>query len=111
MHAQVAAAAFGGPEEMFLPNPDLMWLDGLRCYAGEADGRPVTTALSVTTGEFSGIFNVATEPAYQGHGFGAAVTARALADGVIAGAAWSWLHSTKEGYLVYRSLGFRTLET
>jgi hypothetical protein len=57
VHAKVAAAAFGCPEEMFLPSPDLMWLDGLSCYVGEADGRPVATALSVTAGEFTGIFN------------------------------------------------------
>ena len=111
MHARVAAAAFGSPEEMFLRSPGLMSLDGLRCYVGEADGRPVTTAVSVTAGEFTAIFNVATEPAYQGRGFGTAVTARALADGVIAGAAWAWLQSSEEGYLVYRSLGFRTIET
>jgi GNAT superfamily N-acetyltransferase len=111
VHAKVAAAAFGCPEEMFLPGPGLMWLDGLRCYAGQADGRTVATALSVTAGEFTGIFNVATEPAYRGRGFGTAVTARAVADGVLAGAAWCWLQSSPEGYPVYRDLGFRTIET
>jgi ribosomal protein S18 acetylase RimI-like enzyme len=111
VHAKVAAAAFGCPEEMFLPSPDLMWLDGLRCYVGEADGRPVATALSVTAGEFTGIFNVATEPAYRGRGFGTAVTARAVADGLLAGAACCWLQSSEEGYPVYRDLGFRTIET
>ena len=111
VHAKVAAAAFGCPEEMFLPVPGLLWLEGLRCYAGQADGRTVATALSVTAGEFTGIFNVATEPAYRGRGFGTAVTARAVADGVLAGAAWCWLQSTPEGYPVYRDLGFRTIET
>ena len=111
MHAKVAAAAFGCPEEMFLPSPGLMWLDGLRCYVGEADGRPVATALSVTAGEFTGIFNVATEPAYRGRGFGTAITARAVADGVLASATWCWLQSSQEGYPVYRDLGFRTIET
>jgi ribosomal protein S18 acetylase RimI-like enzyme len=111
VHARVAAAGFGCPEEMFLPSLDLMWLDGLRCYVGEADGRPVATAISVTAGEFTGIFNVATEPAYRGRGFGTAVTARAIADGVLAGAPWCWLQSSEEGYPVYRGLGFRTIET
>jgi ribosomal protein S18 acetylase RimI-like enzyme len=111
VHAKVAAAAFGCPEEMFLPDPDLMWLDGVRCYVGETDGRPVATALSVTLGEFTGIFNVATEPAYRGRGFGTAVTARAVADGGLAGATWCWLQSSEEGYPVYRDLGFRTIET
>jgi GNAT superfamily N-acetyltransferase len=110
-HAQVAAAAFGGPEELFRPSPGLLGLKGLRCYVGEVDGQPVATALSVTAGEFTAIFNVATEPAYQGRGFGTAVTGRAVADGVLAGAAWSWLQSTKEGYSLYRGLGFQTIET
>lgn len=109
-HARVAAAAFGGPEEMFLPSPDLMRLDGLRCYVGQADGRPVATALSVTVGEFTAIFNVATDPAFRRRGFGTALTARAVADGVLAGAAWCWLQASDEGYPVYRDLGFRTIE-
>ena len=111
VHAKVAAAAFGAPEEMFLASPDLMWLDGLRCYVGEADGRTVATSLSVTAGEFTGIFNVATEPAYRGRGFGTDLTARAVADGVLAGAAWCWLQSSEEGYPIYRHLGFQTIET
>jgi GNAT superfamily N-acetyltransferase len=111
VHAKVAAAAFGCPEDMFLPDASLMWLDGLRCYAGEADGRTVATALSVTAGEFTGIFNVATEPAYRGRGFGSAITAWAVADGVEAGAAWCWLQSSEKGHPVYRDLGFRTIET
>jgi ribosomal protein S18 acetylase RimI-like enzyme len=111
VHAKVAAAAFGGPEEMYMPSPDLMRPAGVRCYVGEADGRPVATALSVTVGEFTGIFSVATAPAYRRRGFGTAVTARAVADGVLAGAAWCWLQASDDGYPVYRNLGFRTIET
>jgi GNAT superfamily N-acetyltransferase len=110
-HAKVAAAAFGGPDETFLPSRDLLWLDGVRCYVCEADGRAVATALSVTVGEFTAIFNVGTEPAYRGRGFGTAVTARAVADGVLAGALWCWLQASDDGYPIYRDLGFRTTET
>ena len=110
-HAKVAAAAFGGPEAMFLPSRDLLWLDGVRCYVAEANGRPVATALGVTAGEFTAIFNVATEPTYRRRGFGTALTARAVADGVLAGASWCWLQASDAGYPVYRNLGFRTIET
>jgi N-acetylglutamate synthase len=111
VHARVAAAAFGGPEEMFLLSPDLLRLDGVRCYMGEADGRTVATCVGVTVGEFTEILSVATDPAFRRRGFGTAVTARAVADGVLAGAAWCWLQASDDGYPVYRALGFRTIET
>lgn len=111
VHARVAAAGFGVPEELILPTPDLMRVDGLRGYVGEADGRPVATALGLTAGEFTAVYTVATDPAFRRRGFGTALTARAVADGVLAGAAWCWLQSSAAGYQVYRSLGFQTIET
>jgi GNAT superfamily N-acetyltransferase len=77
-HAELVAAAFGGQEEMFLFSPDLLRFDGFRCYVGEADGRPVATAVGVTIGEFTEILNVATDPAGRRRGFGTAVIARAV---------------------------------
>jgi N-acetylglutamate synthase len=108
---KVAAAVFGATEETFLPSLDLLALDGLRCYLGEADGQPVATAVSVTTGQFTAIYSVATDPAFRRRGFGTALTARAVADGALAGAAWCWLKASASGYPVYRDLGFRTIET
>jgi len=113
LHATVAAAGFETGEEPFrqLVTPGALRLPGMRCYLGEADGRPVTTGIGVTLGAFVGIFNVATPPAQRRHGYGAAVTARAVTDGLAAGAAWSWLQSSPPGYRVYESLGFQTLES
>ena len=71
----------------------------------------MTTGIGVTLGAFVGIFNVATPPAQRRRGYGAAVTARAVTDGLAAGAAWSWLQSSPPGYRVYESLGFQTLES
>jgi N-acetylglutamate synthase len=110
VHARVAAAAFGGPAEAFLPSPELIRLDGARCYVGEVAGQPVATALGVTAGEFSVILNVATVPWFRRRGFGTAVTARAVGDGILAGAAWCWLEASEEGYPVFRNLGFRPIE-
>jgi hypothetical protein len=113
LHVRLAAAGFGAPQEPFrqLVTPDALGLPEVRCYLGEADGRPVTTGIGVTLGACVGIFNVATPPADRRHGYGAAVTARAVADGLAAGATWSWLQSSPPGYPVYQQLGFRTVES
>jgi N-acetylglutamate synthase len=113
LHAGVAAAGFEAPEEPFrqLVTPEVLRLPGVRCYLGEVSGRPVTTGMGVTLAAFVGIFNIATPPADRRRGYGAAVTARAVTDGLAAGARWSWLQSSAAGYPVYERLGFRTIES
>ncbi|MFZ2058493.1 MAG: GNAT family N-acetyltransferase [Acidimicrobiales bacterium] len=112
LHAQAAAAGFEWPVEAFvhLLTPAFLALPGMRCYLGEVDGEPVTTGFGVTLGSCVGIFDVATPPAQRRRGYGAAVTARAVADGLAAGAKWAWLQSSEQGYPVYERLGFRTAE-
>ena len=113
MHADVAAAGFEAPEQLFrqLITADVLGLQGVRCYVGEVGGQAVTTGMGVTLGASVGVFSIATPPAYRGHGYGAAITGRAVADGLAAGAKWSWLQSTPIGYPTYYRLGFRTVET
>ena len=113
LHAQVAAAGFGIEADVFLHmvSPGLLELDTVRCYLGEADGQLATTAISMTCGTSAGIFNVATVPGFRGRGFGAAVSARAVADALALGATSCWLQSSPQGYPLYRKLGFRTIET
>ena len=57
------------------------------------------------------LFNIATVPADRGRGYGAAVTARAVSDGLAAGASWSWLQSSPSGYRVYERLGYQAIES
>jgi N-acetylglutamate synthase len=110
--AAVGAAGFGVTEDTFLraAGPDLLRLASVRCYTGEVDGQPVTTSLSLTLGGFTGIFNVATLPAWRGRGFGTAITARAVADGLAAGSRWCWLEATHAGLTAYRTVGFKAIE-
>jgi predicted GNAT family acetyltransferase len=70
----------------------------------------VTTGLGVTIDTSVGIFNIATPPEFRRRGYGAAVTARAITDGLEAGATWAWLQSSAIGLRVYEALGFRTSE-
>lgn len=112
LHALIAAAGFEEEPEHFmrLLPPVVLNLDGVRAYVGEVDGEIVTTALGMTHAGNVGIFNVATPPEHRRRGYGAAVTARAAADGFAAGASWAWLQSSTAGYRVYEALGFRTVE-
>lgn len=112
LHVDVAAAGFEVPAAIFeqLITPRLLANPEVRIYVGEVDGQPVTTALGVTLDDHVGIFNVATPPEHRGRGFGAAVTARVVNDGLQAGATWSWLQSSPSGHGIYERLGFRTLE-
>jgi N-acetylglutamate synthase len=112
LHPLIAAAGFEEAPEHFmrLLPPFVLNLDGVRAYVGEVDGEVVTTALGMTRAGNVGIFNVATPPEHRRRGYGAAVTARAAADGFAAGATWAWLQSSTAGYRVYEALGFRTVE-
>jgi len=91
--------------------PAVLALPGVRCYVGEVDGQPVTTGMGIRLGPSVGVFGIATLPARRGLGYGAAVTARAVADGLTAGAQWSWLQSSAAGHGVYVRLGFTDIES
>jgi GNAT superfamily N-acetyltransferase len=112
LHVQVAAAGFGAPSEVFAPlaTPATLRTPGVRCYIGEADGVAVTTGLGVTIGDLVAVFNIATPEEHRGRGYGAAVTAAVVQDGLSHGATGAWLQSSEAGYGIYQRLGFTTVE-
>ena len=112
LHAELAAVGFGAPVEAFLQlmTPSVLAVPGVRCYVGAVGDQPVTTGLGVTLGSYVAIFNIATPPEHRRRGYGAAITARTVADGLDAGAKWAWLQSSESGYPIYKRLGFRTAE-
>ena len=112
LHAQTAAAGFGGNVDHFLRllPPPVMSAYGLRAYVGEVEGQVVTTALGVTRGKSVGVFNVATPAEHRRRGYGAAITARTVQDGLAAGARWAWLQSSAASQRLFEGLGFETLE-
>jgi ribosomal protein S18 acetylase RimI-like enzyme len=109
----VAAEGFGVPPDLFAPLYDESFarLDGFHYYLGRAGGVDVTTAAGYTVGGAVGIFNVATPEQHRGHGYGAAITAKAVSDGFHAGAEFAWLQSSPIGHSVYRRIGFRDVGT
>jgi len=112
LHCEVAGPAFGAPAELFaqVVTAEVLGLGEVRAYLGEAGGEPVATAISVAIDDAAGIFNVATLDHCRRHGYGAAITARAVDDARRGGASWAWLQSSEAGYGVYQRLGFVTIE-
>jgi ribosomal protein S18 acetylase RimI-like enzyme len=112
-HVRVATAAFGVPQEKYLPMfpMELMSLGSTRCYAGELNGRPVSTGVGFSARGHTAVFSIATLPEFQGRRFGSAITARVVADGLANGSSYCWLTSSEAGYPVYRNLGFQVIET
>lgn len=111
-HNDVSARGFGAPVELLeqLITPEVIATQGSRFYVGEAEGVPVTTGSGMTGSDAVGVFNIATPEEHRGRGYGAAVTARAVSDGLTAGAAWAYLQSSEAGYRIYQTLGFDTVE-
>ena len=112
LHASILASGFDAPVELFelLMTPAVLSLPAARCYVGNVEQEPVTTAFGFTERDHVGIYNVATVPGHRGRGYGTAITARAVLDGFTSGASVAYLQSSVAGYRVYERLGFRTLE-
>lgn len=112
VHNRIAAHGFDVPEEAFeqLITPEVLRTPRARCYIGEVDGEAVATGVGYRSGPFVGIFNVATPLEFRRRGYGAAITARAVRDGLDDGAQSAFLQSSRDGYGVYVRLGFRTVE-
>lgn len=108
----ILAGCFGTPKELF----DEFWahlrkLPEASLYIGrQADGAIVSTAVAFTLDGATGVFNVATPTEHRGHGYGSALTSRAVRDGFDAGSEFAFLQSSELGHGVYKRLGFREVE-
>lgn len=79
-------------------------------YVGYVDGEPVSTAAVIEGAGVLGVYNVATVPGFQRHGYGEAVMRHAVADRQRAlGIARVILQSTPAGYRLYERMGFRAV--
>jgi ribosomal protein S18 acetylase RimI-like enzyme len=88
---------------------DSVW-DRFAAYVGYVDGEPVSTAAVVMGGGVAGVYNVATLPGHQRHGYGEAVMRHAIADARRThGVARTILQSTPAGLRLYQRMGFRTV--
>jgi GNAT superfamily N-acetyltransferase len=82
---------------------------GCAVYVGYADGEAVVSGLGWRTGRTIGVYSIATIESARRRGYGAAMTARVMADGVAAGRDVAALQASELGRPIYERLGFRTV--
>ncbi|HKD05426.1 MAG TPA: GNAT family N-acetyltransferase [Bryobacteraceae bacterium] len=81
-----------------------------RCWVGYLNGLPVATAATVPSRGAIGLYNVATDPAFRGRGFGEAITRHVMAEAASQyGRRALVLQSTSNGLRLYERLGFRAV--
>jgi GNAT superfamily N-acetyltransferase len=110
-HVRTLAEAFEIPEPIVRPwiGDELWRRDGCAVYVGYTKGRPVTTGFGVRSGTTIGVYNIATREPARRRGYGAAMTARVVADGAAEGCYVAILQASEMGRPIYERLGFRTV--
>jgi hypothetical protein len=85
-----------------------LWLDEAYAYLGYRDGEPVTCAATIATTGALFLALVATLPGHRDHGYGEAVSRKAIFEGARAtGRSRVVLHATAAGRPVYERIGLR----
>lgn len=110
-HRQVVTAGFGSDPAVALGTACANLLDRPDCvvYVGYAGGDPVVSGLGWRTGRTIGVYSIATVESARRRGYGAAMTARVIADGAVAGCDVAALQASEMGRPIYQRLGFRTV--
>lgn len=78
-----------------------------RLYVGYVDGIPVATSILFNGAGVAGLYGVGTVPHARNQGIGGAMTVTALLDARQEGYQFAVLFSSRQGYPVYKRLGFR----
>jgi len=110
--AQVFANGFGTSVDiaMLFHGNEVMALPECHYYVGAVDGIDVCVGMGAREGDWIGVFSIATLPEARGHGYGAAITSRVVADGFADGATMALLQASAMGESVYQRLGFTTVD-
>jgi GNAT superfamily N-acetyltransferase len=112
-HAAVVASAFDLRVELATElTPAALAADpNVDVVVGMSGGEPVVTALGLTIAGVTGVYNVATEAAYRGRGYGSAATSAVVSKAMDRGAVATSLQSSVMGLSVYEAMGYRTVAT
>ncbi len=113
VHCETLTAGFGSHPAVASGTTclDLIGRPGCVVYVGYADGQPVVSGLGWRTGRTIGVFSIATIESARRRGYGTAMTARVVRDGVAAGCDVAALQASEMGRPIYERLGFRAVVT
>lgn len=86
------------------------WSSDFRGYIGYSNGRAVTTAAAMITGDVIGLYSVATLPQHRRLGFAEAIMRQVVeAAKQLAGIEQTVLQATASGLSLYEQMGYRTV--
>jgi GNAT superfamily N-acetyltransferase len=110
-HRAVVTDGFGVARSVAVGTAGFDLLDTPTCaiYVGYADGLPVASGMGWRTGRTIGVYAVSTVPAARRRGYGEAMTARVIVDGIAAGCDVAALQASEAGRPIYERLGFRVV--
>ena len=108
-HRDVVTAGFGTPPSVAVETTglELLGTPEPTIYVGYAAGLPVTAGLGWRSGRTIGVYAISTVPTARRRGYGEAMTARVVADGIAAGCDVAVLQASEIGRPIYERLGFR----
>jgi hypothetical protein len=108
-HRTVVSEGFGSHPAVALGTTCTELLERPECvvYVGYAKGLPVVSGLGWRTGRTIGVYAISTIPVARRRGYGAAMTARVVTDGLAAGCYVAVLQASEVGRPIYERLGFR----
>ncbi|HUJ51104.1 MAG TPA: GNAT family N-acetyltransferase [Bryobacteraceae bacterium] len=110
--AEIMSVAFDIPHSVSsaVYGSERGWSGGFQGYIGYANGKAVTTAASMITGDVIGLYSVATLPQHRRLGFAEAIMRAVIEPArVHAGAQRTVLQSTPSGLSLYEQMGYRTV--
>jgi ribosomal protein S18 acetylase RimI-like enzyme len=108
-HRAVVTEGFGVARSVAVETSGHGLLDAPECtiYVGYREGTRVASGLGWRSGRVIGVYSIATVPAARRRGYGEAMTARVVADGIAAGCDVAVLQASEAGRPIYERLGFR----
>jgi ribosomal protein S18 acetylase RimI-like enzyme len=110
--ADVMSTAFEIPHSVSLSvyGSPHAWRGSFEGYVGYANGRAVTTAAAVITGDVIGLYSVATLPQHRRLGFAEAIMRNVIEDAQRSRSVSRMvLQATSSGFSLYEAMGYRTV--
>lgn len=106
--AEIMSVAFEIPSAICtsIYASEIAWTGGLKGYVGFANGKAVTTAAVMLTGDVIGLYSVATLPSHRRMGYAEAIMRQVIDRANVRATV---LQSTRSGLSLYERMGYRSV--